>query len=486
MEVSAMVQAEGFEERFDLFIDQIYKDLHHANWCGRREVLFGYCRGLLLPKERKSMEPIAVRMAPEHAQASREAVQQFITDSNWDYQALLRSAREFALPMLLRTGAMEAWIIDDTAFPKSGTHSVGVARQWCGTKGKQDNCQDAVGISVANRETSLPCAFRLYLPESWCRDAVARKKVGVPEAIQFQTKCEIAADLILQLRSEGVAPAPVVFDAGYGDNWEFREFLTALDMRYVAGIKSTTTAWAPGTRPLPPKPWRGRGRRPNRLQVDPDHPPKTVVDLAMDLRLRTWKRVTWEEGSRGSKTSRFAALRVRCAHRTEKQLQVPPLEWLLIEWPENESEPTHYWFSTLPASTPIEELVRMAKLRWRIERDYQVLKDQLGLDHFEGRTWRGFHRHASLTIAAYAFLLAEDARLFPPTLQETLQRIQFDLSRSHPWSPPPRPRGAPCADLPGDPPDPDRPGPDCPNGPLSLLRKVWPIGSYGRLAATPV
>ena len=369
--------------------------------------------GLLLPNERKSMEPIAVRMDPSHARASREAVQQFITDSNWDYQALLRGAREYALPLLLRTGPMEAWIIDDTAFPKSGSDSVGMARQWCGTKGKQDNCQDAVSISVANRETSL-------------------------------------------------------------------------EMRYVMAIKPGTTVWAPGTRPLPPKPWCGRGLGPNRLQVDPDHPPKSVADLAMDLRAGKWKVVPWEEGSRGAMKSRFAALRVRCAHRTEKQMRVPPLQWLLIEWPEGKPEPTDFWFSTLPASTPIEELVRMAKLRWRIERDYQVLKGQLGLDHFEGRTWRGFHRHASLSIAAYAFLLAEDARLFLPTIEETLQSVQFDLSRNHPWSPPPRRRGAPCIDLPGDPADPDRPGSNHPNGPLSLLRKILPDRGQGRLAVNRV
>jgi SRSO17 transposase len=477
-----MGTAEGFNQRFEEYIDKLYKDLHRANWCGRREILHGYCRGLLLPRERKSMEPIAVRMDPSHARASREAVQQFITDSNWDYLALLGGVQEYALPLLLRTGSMEAWIIDDTAFPKSGSDSVGVARQWCGTKGKQDNCQDAVSISVANRETSLPCAFRLYLPEAWCKDAAARKKVGVPESIRFQTKCEIAADLVLQLRREGVAPAPVLADSAYGDNWEFREFLTTLEMPYVVAIKSGTTVWAPGTRPLPPKPWAGRGLRPNRLRVDPDHPPKTVIDLAMDLRPGKWKIVTWEEGARGSLKSRFAALRVRCAHRTEKQVRVPPLQWLLIEWPDGKEGPTDFWFSTLPAGTPITELVRMAKLRWRIERDYQVLKDQLGLDHFEGRTWRGFHRHASLAIAAYAFLLAEDARLSPPTIPETLQRIQFDLSRSHPWTPPPRPRGAPCDDLPGDPPDPDCPGSDRRDGPLSLLRKVGEGGGQGRLA----
>lgn len=466
-----MVQAEGFSDRFKEYIDRLAGELHRADWCGRDEVLLGYCRGLLIPNGRKSMEPIAVRMDPGHARASREAVQQFITDSKWSHEALLRGVREYALPILLRTGPIEAWIVDDTAFPKSGKHSVGVARQYCGIKGKQDNCQDAVSVSVANKESSLPCAFRLYLPESWAKDAVARKKAGVPEEIRFQTKWEMALGMIEGLRKEGMAPAPVLADAGYGNASEFREGVTRLGMTYVAGIQSNTTVWAPGTRPLPPKPKPARGSRSHRLQVDPDHPPKTVKEIAFSRRPETWKKITWwEEGSKGPLTSRFNILRVRSAHRTHRQTRVPSLEWLLIEWPEGEAEPTHYWLSTLPATTPVQELIRMAKLRWRIERDYQVLKDQLGLDHFEGRTWRGFHHHFSLAIAAYAFLTAEEARLSPPTIWEALQRIQFALSRSHPWAASPRPRGSPCAEFPGDPSDPHLPGSHRRDVPVPLLR----------------
>ena len=475
-----MTQAEGFQERFDEFISHLSNDLHHANWFGRDEILCGYCRGLLIPGERKSMEPIAARMDPEHAQASREAVQQLITDSKWDYEALLRSVREYCLPVLLRTGPMEAWIVDDTTFPKQGSHSVGVARQYCGNKGKKDNCQDAVSVSVANRETSLPCAFRLYLPESWTKDKEACTKAGVPESIGFQTKVEIAEKMIEDLRREGVAPAPVLADAAYGNNSEFRTFLKDLGQPYVVGILPTTTVWAPGQRPLPPKPW-SRGPRPNRLQVDPDHPPKSVEDLAKTLPAKKWAKITWSEGTGGPLNSRFAAVRVRSAHWTEKQTLVPGLEWLLIEWPEDEPAPTRYWLSTLPAKTPMDELVRMAKLRWRIERDYQVLKDQLGLDHFEGRTWRGFHHHASLTIAAYGFLAAEDARLFPPTIHEALQRVQFALCRNHPWEPHPRPRGAPCSEFPRDPSDPHCEGAHCSNETVPLLRQVGYAGVEGGL-----
>jgi SRSO17 transposase len=327
-----MNQAEGFSDRFEQYIDQLAKDLHQADWCGRDEVLLGYCRGLLIPNERKSMEPIAVRMDPEHAQASREAIQQFITGSKWNYEALLRGVREYALPLLLRTGPMEAWIVDDTAFPKSGKHSVGVARQYCGVKGKQDNCQDAVSVSVANKETSLPCAFRLYLPESWAKDAGARKKAGVPKEIRFQTKGEIALGMLEGLRKEGLAPAPVLADAGYGNASEFREGVTRLGMTYMVGIQSTTTVWAPGTRPLPPKPKPKRGPRSHRLQVDPDHPPKSVKEIALSRRPERWKKITWwEEGSRGPMTSRFTVLRVRCALPARVERHVPTsLETLQI------------------------------------------------------------------------------------------------------------------------------------------------------------
>lgn len=470
-----MTQAEGFNQRFDQFIQETATDLHYAHWYGRTEVLSGYCQGLLVPNERKSMEPIAGRMDPYHAQASREAVQQFITDSQWDDQALVRSVRRQFLPVLLRTGPILAWIVDDTAFPKSGSHSVGVARQYCGVKGKKDNCQDAVSLSVANERTSLPCGFRLYLPESWAKDEAARTKAGVPKTIRFQTKIQIAMEMIEGLLREGVQSAPVLADAAYGNASEFREFLTGLGLRYVVGIQSSTTVWAPGTRPLPPRPWT-RGPRPNRLQVDPKHPPKTVLELARSLPAKAWHARTWWEGSRGALTSRFAALRVRSAHRTEQQIRVPALEWLVIEWPEGESEPTHYWLSTLPANTPVENLIRMAKLRWRIERDYQVLKDQLGLDHFEGRTWRGFHHHASLCIAVYGFLVAEEARLFPPTVQESLQAVQFAVSQVQPWAAPPHTRGSPRPILARDPSD--SPGPGS-HGQVGLLPLLWPEDAAG-------
>lgn len=196
--------------------------------------------------------------------------------------------------------------------------------------------------------------------------------------------------MIEGLRKEGLAPAPVLADAGYGNASDFRDGVTRLGMTYMVGIQSTSIVWAPGARPLPPKPKPKRGPRSHRLQVDPDHPPKRVKEIALSRRPELWKEITWwEEGSRGPMTSRFTVLRIRSAHRAERQTRVPALGWLLIEWPEGEPEPTHYWLSTLPASTPVAELNRMAKLRWRIERGYQVLKDQLGMDHFEGRTWRG-------------------------------------------------------------------------------------------------
>jgi SRSO17 transposase len=304
--------------------------------------------------------------------------------------------------------------VDDTAFPKKGQHSVGVARQYCGVLGKQENCQVAVSVSVANDAVSLPVAYQLYLPESWARDRRRRRAVGVPDAVPFQPKWQIALGQIRNLQGEALPAAPVVADAGYGDTTEFRDALTTAAIPYAVGVKGDTTVWRPGAAPWPPKRGGGRGRPPTRVRRTATHRPVKIKTLASELPPVAWRRVTWREGTRGAMRSRFARVRVRPAHRDENRSAPRPEEWLLIEWPAGEPEPTKYWLSTLPETTPIPDLVHLAKLRWRIERDYQELKDELGLDHFEGRGWRGFHHHGALCIAAYAFLAAERARLSPP------------------------------------------------------------------------
>jgi SRSO17 transposase len=273
-----------------------------------------------------------------------------------------------------------------------------VARQYCGQTGKQENCRVAVSLSVTTDTSSMPVAFRLYLPEGWANDTKRREKAGVPADISFRTKPEIALAQIRQARKRGIPEGVVLADAGYGNDSGFRTELTKLELRYVVGIPSTLTVWGPGKGPKPAPHRRGTGRPPT---------------LALSLPASDWKTVTWRQAAKEKLRSRFAAIRVRPAHRDYWRSEPHPEEWLLIEWPKGEEQPTKYWFSTLPAATSLTELVRMAQHRWIIERDYQELKQELGLGHFEGRGWRGFHHHATLCLAAYGFLVAERNRFSP-------------------------------------------------------------------------
>src|SRR5512134_1144025 len=288
-----------------------------------------------------------------------------------------------------------------------------VARQYCGQLGKQDNCQVTVTLSVANEHASLPIAYRLYLPEPWTADRERRGRAGVPEDIVFQTKPQIALAQLRAAVETGVPRGVVLSDAGYGNDTDFRTGLTEQGLLYVVGVQSSTSLWPPGQGPLPPKPWRGKGQPPKRMRRDEGHQPTSAVDVAKDLPAQGWRTIRWREGTNAALSSRFAAVRVRPAHRDYRLSEPHPQEWLLIEWPEGETEPTKYWLSTVPADTSMTDLVAAAKGRWRIERDYRDLKQEVGLGHFEGRGWRGFHHHASLCIAAYGFLVAERC-LFPP------------------------------------------------------------------------
>jgi SRSO17 transposase len=398
-------------DRFAAYVNDLAAALGHRD---RHEPLRAYVTGLCLPGERKSVEPMAARVDPRHVRSRHQSMHHFIADAPWEAAAVLRVARARVLSAMVRHGPVAAGIVDDTAFPKKGQHSVGVARQYCGVLGKQDNCQVAVSVSVANAAVSLPVAYQLYLPESWAGDRRRRRAAGVPDQITFQPKWQIALGQIQAVQAEGVRPAPVLADAGYGDTTAFREALTTAGLAYVVGVKKETTAWPPGEAPRPPKRWKGRGRPPTHVRRTAPHTPQSLRQLAVALPTTAWRTVTWREGTRGAMRSRFARLRVRPAHRDEARTEPRREEWLLIEWPRGDAEPTKYWLSTLPEPTPLADLVRLAKLRWRIERDYQELKDELGLDHFEGRGWRGFHHHGALCIAAYAFLAAERARRSPP------------------------------------------------------------------------
>jgi SRSO17 transposase len=367
----------------------------------------------MMPCERKSVEPMAAITAPERTAAQHQSLLHFVGEGKWSDEKVLAKVRELVLPQIERHGSIEAWIIDDTGFPKKGQHSVGVTRQYCGQLGKQDNCQVAVSLSLANHHASLPVAYRLYLPEDWAKDSGRRRKTGVPEEVSFKTKPEIALEQITAACAAGLPRGVVLMDAGYGNNSELRADITALGLAYVAGILSTTTLWAPGTGPLPAKKWSGIGRPPTLLRRDGKHQPISVKELALGLPKRAWRVVKWREGSAEWLSSRFARVRVRAARRDFKLTESRPEEWLLIEWPEGEKEPTKYWLSNLPKDIAFRQLVDIAKLRWRIERDYQELKQEVGLGHFEGRGWRGFHHHATLCVAAYGFLVSERETIPP-------------------------------------------------------------------------
>jgi len=392
-------------QRFEDFVTMIAGHLGHADRVGPFR---GYCAGLMLPGKRKSVEPMAARVAPTEVRSAHQRLHHFVADAPWSDMAVLGAVRDHVLEAAAkRAGAPEVLIVDDTGFPKQGKHSVGVARQYCGQLGKQDNCQVAVSLSLANEQFSVPIGYRLYLPKDWSVDLRRREKAKVPQDIEFATKPEIAMALIDEAMAAGVAPKIAVADAGYGVDTAFRHHLTDRGLQYVVGVTSVVSVWPEGTAPLPPAPWSGQGRKPKLLRRDAQHKPVSVKALAMALKPRQWKNITWREGTNLALTSRFAAVRVRCAHQDYWRSEARPQEWLLIEWPKGDAEPLKYFLSTLPAHTSIHELVRVAKLRWRIERDYQELKQEFGLDHFEGRSWRGFHHHATLSIAAYGFLLVE-------------------------------------------------------------------------------
>ncbi len=429
----ALGASDDTESRFSAYVEALGAALGHAD---RIAPVRRYCAGLLLPGERKSIEPMAARIEPGRVQAMHQSLHHLIAKADWSDAAVLAVVRARVLPAIQQHGPIQAWIIDDTGFPKKGTHSVGVARQYCGQLGKQDNCQVAVSLSVANEQASLPVAWRLYLPQPWAEDTVRRCKAGVPEDLCFATKPQIALAQIRAAQAEGIPPGIVLADAGYGVDTGFRDGITALGLTYVVGIQSSASLWPPGQAPLPVKPPGGRGRPSTRVRRSAEHKPISARELAAGLPKSAWRRVTWRQGTNAPLASRFAAVRVRPAHRDYKAATPRAEEWCLIEWPVGENEPTKFWLSTLTATTSRAKLVRSAMLRWRIERDYQEMKQEIGLGHYEGRGWRGFHHHATLCIAAYGFLIAERA-MIPPSAARSTPLIQAPALPKHY-----RPRGA--------------------------------------------
>jgi SRSO17 transposase len=400
-------------DRFAAYVNELTKVIGHAD---REGPFRDYCAGLLATEGRRSVEPMAVVTDPGHVSTQHQKLLHLVAESPWSDEQMLAKVREQVVPSMTQRGPIEAWIIDDTGFPKKGEHSVGVHHQYCGQLGKQANCQVTVTLSIANHHASLPIAYRLYLPREWADDAARRKKAHVPAAIRFKTKPQIALEQIRAALLAGVAPGVVLMDAGYGNNSILRQAITALGLFYVAAIQSTTKV------------------RPVR-EDDPKPPRVSVEALALSLPKRAWRTVAWREGTNKKLRSRFARVRVRAAPiRGEARFAE---ETLLIEWPKGEAKPTKYWLTTVNPDMPLRRLVDLTKLRWRIERDYEDLKQEIGLGHYEGRGWLGFHHHGTLCIAAYGFLISERERIPPSGPHSAAPIEKSPLPSGY------RPRGAP-------------------------------------------
>jgi SRSO17 transposase len=403
------VRASESESRFAAYVEGLVSVIGHADRAGP---LHDYCVGLMLPGERKSVEPMAAKTAPARTSAQHQSLLHFVGEAAWSDEKVLTKVCTMVLPEIERHGPIEAWIIDDTGFPKQGSHSVGVARQYCGQLGKKDNCQVAVSLSIANHHASLPVAYRLYLPQDWAQDSERRSKAGVPQDIRFMTKQAIALEQLRWACEAGLPRGAVLIDSAYGSDGKFRTAITALGLSYVAGIQAQTLVWLPGSRRKPTRATPPKNRRRDEVDL------VSVKELALGLSKKARRTIKWREGSAEWLSSRFARVRVYVGHR-HQPAEYRSEEWLLIEWPEGEQEPTTYWLATLPEDISLHRLVDLAKLRWRIERDYQELKQEVGLGHYEGRRWRGLHHHATLCIAAYGFLISERGTIPPSEPRST-------------------------------------------------------------------
>ena len=361
-----------------------------------------YLRGLLLDGERKSIEPLAnrIRKIDRSQKDYVQALQQFISQSTWDYSLVRDGLAEYVAQELGCDGFL---IVDDTGFPKWGNHSVGVARQYSGTLGKIDNCQIATTLQFAKDSTVVALDAELYLPESWTKDPERLASAGVPEEIEFRTKWKSALEMIDRARQHGFGGI-VLADAAYGDTTEFRKALTERDLPYAVGISSTLKVVDARDDLGGVPPYGGRGRPPSRARkVQARAKSPSVKEWSLE-RLADFRKVTWRDGSKGKLYARFAAWRVRPAHRLSSGKEPLAPLWLLAEWPTGEDGPTKFYFSTLAENISLRKLVATTKTRWLVEHSYKELKDELGLDHFEGRSWEGWNRHVTLVFMAYAFL----------------------------------------------------------------------------------
>ena len=390
------------ERRLTSFLDDFLPLLGRSE---RRHWAELYVRGMLLDGERKSIEPMASRLPGADVQALR----QFVNQSPWEWAPVQEALTIQMMDRLLPEAVL---ILDETSFPKQGTHSVGVARQYCGALGKTANCQVAVSLHLGTDTGCVPLVWNLYLPEAWTNDPARRTEAGIPPTIRYRTKTDLALDAIDVALARGVGRRVVLADSAYGNSFDFRAALTARDLPYCVQVEPTTKAWIAPPAPSTPPAYQGQGR-PRRRPPRNELPiPQDFTALAQALPAMAWHSVTWRPGSKGPLRSRFARIPVWLAHRWTTTRTVPTSSVeLLIEWPRDEPAPTKYWLAELRGeSAGLRRLVRIAKGRWRIEMDYRELKEEVGLDHFEGRSWTGWHHHVTLATLAYAFLVLETLR----------------------------------------------------------------------------
>jgi len=398
-------------ERLEAFADEVLTEavnrpvqLHN----GRQ-----YLRGLIEEGPRKSLEPMVARLGDE---ADYESLQQFLAASTWEAALVVRAVAERVAPQI----EIEGWVLDDTGFPKDGKGSPGVKRQYSGTLGKTGNCQIGVSVHAVGANGTVPLGWALYLPEDWCSDEERRRKAKIPEEVTFKTKPQLGVDLALRAAGWKIERAPLLGDCAYGNNTELRDRLHDGGLRYLLSVSPETTVFSEETEfAVPAAPAGERaGRRASRPR--PDREAESIGALIARLGEGAFKTVAFRDGPEGRPVkSRFAFVRVRSAHhwrahdaRWATGGEAPPREeWLIAEWPQGDSEPSDYWISNLPANTKRERLARLARLRWKIELDYKQLKGELGLDHYEGRSWLGWYHHTALVTAAHGFLTLE--RLHP-------------------------------------------------------------------------
>jgi SRSO17 transposase len=401
------------EQRLEAFFDRIGQVLGRPE---RRESFAVYALGVLGDGERKSLEPIAARASahPGRADAAHQRLHHFALDSPWDDHAVRREAARYALAAMTTKQPVEAWIVDDTGFLKQGAHSVGVQRQYTGSAGKVCNCQVATSLVLATRTEQVPVDMALYLPKSWLDDRVRREKARIPWNLEFATKPEIALELIQRAVDDGHPPGVVLADQAYGTSDEFRDGIRALGLHYAVAVDARTVV----------KVYDKQGRRRDEKL--------SVKKLAMRIEAKGgFRRTTWRQGTKQPLSARFALRRVVWAGQAgkdERVLDEREAVWLLIEWRDGESEPANYFFCSIPERLTRKKLVRLVMQRWRTERAYQDLKGELGLDHYEGRRFPGWHHHVSVVLSCYAFVVAERARHFPPSARRPLEDVSQPLA----------------------------------------------------------